>query len=230
MRRRKILVVEDDRKTVELIRLYLDKDGYRVIVAYSGDKAIDLARSERPDLIVLDLMLPDVDGLEVCRTLRDESDVPIVMLTARATERDKLIGLDLGADDYITKPFSPGELLARVRAVLRRVQEIPYPAQREAAFGELRVDFLRREVTVGGKSANLTPAEFRVLAALVTEPGRVFERTELIDKAFGNYFEGFERTIDVHIANLRRKVEPDPKQPRYVKTVYGVGYRFEDKQ
>ena len=135
MRRRKILVVEDDRKTVELIRLYLDKDGYRVIAAYSGDKAVDLARSERPDLIVLDLMLPEIDGLEVCRILRRESDVPIVMLTARTTEQDKLSGLDLGADDYITKPFSPRELLARVRAVLRRVQEIPYPDQQEAAFG-----------------------------------------------------------------------------------------------
>jgi DNA-binding response OmpR family regulator len=152
------------------------------------------------------------------------------MLTARTTEQDKLSGLDLGADDYITKPFSPRELLARVRAVLRRVQEIPYPDQQEAAFGELRVDFLRREVTVGGRNANLTPAEFRLLAALVTEPGRVFDRADLIDKAFGNYFEGFERTIDVHIANLRRKVEPDPKQPRYIKTVYGVGYKFEDKQ
>jgi DNA-binding response OmpR family regulator len=230
VRRRKILIVEDDRKTVELIRLYLDKDGYRVIAAYSGDKAVDLARSERPDLIVLDLMLPEVDGLEVCRTLRRESDVPIVMLTARTTEQDKLSGLDLGADDYITKPFSPRELMARVRAVLRRVQEIPYPDQQEAAFGELRVDFLRREVTVGGRNANLTAAEFRLLAALATEPGRVFDRADLIDKAFGNYFEGFERTIDVHIANLRRKVEPDPKQPRYIKTVYGVGYKFEDKQ
>ena len=230
MRRRKILIVEDDRKTVELIRLYLDKDGYRVIAAYSGDKAVDLARSEHPDLIVLDLMLPKIDGIEVCRTLRRESDVPIVMLTARATEQDKLSGLDLGADDYMTKPFSPGELMARVRAVLRRVQKIPYPAQQEAVFGEMHIDFLRREVTVGGKSANLTPAEFRLLAALVTESGRVFERPELIDKAFGSYFEGFERTIDVHIANLRRKVEPDPKRPRYIKTVYGVGYKFEDKQ
>ena len=211
---------------MELIRLYLENNGYRVIAAYSGDDALELARSERPDLIVLDLMLPEINGLEVCRILRSESDVPIIMLTAKTTERDKLIGLDLGADDYVTKPFSPKELVARVRAVLRRAQEGPRPTQRQATFGELHIDFLRHEVSVAGKNANLTPAEFRLLAALAGEPGMVFTRAQLIDTAFGYQFDGFERTIDVHIANLRKKIESDPKRTRYVKSIYGVGYKF----
>ena len=224
---KKILVVEDDKKTSELVRLYLENDGYQVLAAYSGDRALEMARSERPDLIVLDLLLPQIDGLEVCRTLRAESEVPIVMLTARTTERDKLTGLDLGADDYLTKPFSPRELAARVRAVLRRAQETPQPRERQATFGELTIDFPSQKVSVGGKDISLTPAEFRLLAALAAEPGRVFSRAQLIDKAFGYEFEGFERTIDVHIANLRKKVEPDPKNPRYIKSVYGMGYKFE---
>jgi len=225
---KKVLVVEDDKKTSELVRLYLENDGYRVVAAYSGDKALELARSERPDLILLDLLLPQIDGLEVCRILRQESDVPIIMLTAKSTERDKLIGLELNADDYITKPFSPRELVARIRAVLRRTRDIPHPSQRQAIFGELHIDFLRQEVSAAGRSTSLTPAEFRLLAALAAEPGRVFSRSQLIDRAFGYEFDGFERTIDVHVANLRRKVEPDPKRPRYIKSVYGVGYKFED--
>ncbi len=221
---KRILVVDDDVKTVELVKLYLVRDGYRVITAYDGVEALRLARECHPDLIVLDLMLPGIDGLEVCRTLRRESDVPIIMLTARTTDQDKLTGLGLGADDYITKPFSPRELAARVRAVLRRL-----PGERgpeEIKRGDLVVNFLKYEASLGGKPLNLTTVEFKLLSVLVKEPGRVFSRSQLIEQAFGYDFEGFERTIDVHILNLRRKLEPDPSRARYIKTVYGAGYKF----
>ena len=224
----KILVVDDDRKIVELVRLYLEKDGYRVLVAYDGLKALELARQRRPDLIVLDLMLPQLDGLDVCRILRGEGNkVPIIMLTAKTTEEDKLVGLDLGADDYVTKPFSPRELVARVRAVLRRLrEEEEYKGPSEVRFGDLVVDFVRHEVWVRGEPVHLTPTEFRLLEVLIKEPGRAFSRLELLDRVFGYDFEGFERTIDVHVKNLRRKIEPDRKNPTYIKTVYGVGYKF----
>ncbi len=223
----KILVVDDDRKIVELVRLYLEKDGYRVLVAYDGLKALELARQRRPDLIVLDLMLPQLDGLDVCRILRGEGNkVPIIMLTAKTTEEDKLVGLDLGADDYVTKPFSPRELVARVRAVLRRLREEEHKGPSEVRFGDLVVDFVRHEVWVRGEPVHLTPTEFRLLEVLIKEPGRAFSRLELLDRVFGYDFEGFERTIDVHVKNLRRKIEPDRKNPTYIKTVYGVGYKF----
>ena len=221
---KKVLVVDDDAKTVELVRLYLDRDGYQVLTAYDGVEALRLARQGSPDLIVLDLMLPDIDGLEVCRTLRRESDVPIIMLTARTTDRDKLAGLDLGADDYVTKPFSPKELVARVRAVLRRL-----PGERgpeEIKIGELEMNFEKHQASFGGKPLNLTSLEFNLLGALAREPDRVFTRANLIEEALGYDFEGFDRTIDVHILNLRRKLEPDPSHPRYIKTIYGVGYKF----
>jgi DNA-binding response OmpR family regulator len=221
---KKVLVVDDDVKTVELIRLYLDRDGYQVLTAYDGIEALRLARESCPDLIVLDLMLPDIDGLEVCRTLRHESDVPIIMLTARTTDQDKLTGLGLGADDYVTKPFSPKVLVARVRAVLRRL-----PGERgpeEMKRGELSMDFTKYEAFFAGRPLNLTSVEFRLLGILVQEPGRVCTRASLIEEALGYDFEGFDRTIDVHILNLRRKLEPDPSHPRYIKTVYGVGYKF----
>ena len=221
---KKVLVVDDDVKTVELVRLYLDRDGYQVLTAYDGIEALRLARESRPDLIVLDLMLPDIDGLEVCRTLRHESDVPIIMLTARTTDQDKLTGLDLGADDYVTKPFSPKELAARVRAVLRRL-----PGERgpeEIKSGELSMDFTKHEAWLAGRPLNLTSIEFKLLGILAKEPGRVFSRASLIEEALGYDFEGFDRTIDVHILNLRRKLEADPSHPRYIKTVYGVGYKF----
>jgi len=223
---KRVLVVDDDVKTVELVKLYLNRDGYRVLTAYDGVEALRLARESHPDLIVLDLMLPGIDGIEVCRILRAESDVPIIMLTAKTTDQDKLVGLDLGADDYVTKPFSPRELAARVRAVLRRLPGERSPA--EIKHGELTVNFLKHEVSLAGKPVNLTPVEFKLLAVLIKQPGRVFSRAELIEKAFGYDFDGFDRTIDVHILNLRRKLEPDPDHPRYIKTVYGAGYKLSE--
>jgi two-component system alkaline phosphatase synthesis response regulator PhoP len=228
MNKPKILVVDDERKIVELIRLYLEKDGYRVLVATDGLDGLDLARQKRPDLILLDLMLPGMDGLDICRILQAESDVPIIMLTARTTDEDKLIGLELGADDYVTKPFNPREVVARVRAVLRRVGKEAARGPTEMRFAGLAIDRRRREVRVRGEVANLTPTEFRLLEVLAGEPGRAFNRLELLDRVFGFDFEGFERTVDVHVKNLRKKIEPDPRQPTYVKTVYGVGYKFED--
>jgi len=209
---------------VELAKLYLNRDGYKVLTAYNGVEALRLARESHPDLIVLDLMLPGIDGFEVCRTLRDESDVPIIMLTARTTDQDKLTGLGLGADDYVTKPFSPKELAARIKAVLRRLPGERGPA--EIKRGEITVNFFKHEASLAGRALNLTTVEFKLLGVLVKEPGRVFSREQLIEKALGYDFEGFDRTIDVHILNLRRKLEPDPIHPRYIKTVYGAGYKF----
>jgi DNA-binding response OmpR family regulator len=223
-----ILVVDDDRKTVDLIRLYLEKDGYRVLVAYDGRRALELAMARQPGLIILDLMLPLLDGLDVCRTLQSEFEIPIIMLTARTTEEDKLEGLDLGADDYVTKPFSPRELVARVRAVLRRARTKKDAGLPEVRFGDLVIDFIRHEARVGNQSVHLTPKEFNLLETLVQQPGRVFSRLELLEHAFGFDYEGFERTVDVHVMNLRKKIEPDPGRPTYIQTVYGLGYKFEE--
>jgi two-component system alkaline phosphatase synthesis response regulator PhoP len=224
MSSKRVLVVDDDTKTVELVKLYLNRDGYKVITAYDGAEALRLARETRPDLIVLDLMLPGIGGLEVCRTLRDESDVPIVMLTARTTDEDKLTGLSLGADDYVSKPFSPRELAARVRAVLRRLPGERGPA--EIKRGELVLNFIKQEASISDRPLNLTPIEFKLLGVLIKEPGRVFSRAQLVENSFGLDYKGFDRTIDVHILNLRRKIEPDPGHPKYIKTVYGTGYKF----
>jgi two-component system, OmpR family, alkaline phosphatase synthesis response regulator PhoP len=221
---KKVLVVDDDVKTVELVKLYLNRDGYRVITAYNGTDALKMAREEHPDLIVLDLMLPGINGLDVCRTLREESDVPIIMLTALTTDDDRLKGLNYGADDYMTKPFSPRELAARVRAVLRRL-----PGERgpeKIQHGELMVDFLKHEAYIESKPLNLTPIEFKILGALVKEPGRVFSRAQIIENALGHDFDSFDRTIDVHILKLRRKLEPEPHHPRFIKTIYGAGYKL----
>jgi two-component system alkaline phosphatase synthesis response regulator PhoP len=227
MSSRRILVVDDDVKTVELVKLYLNRDGYKVITAYDGIEALDLARKSHPDLIVLDLMLPGCDGLEICRTLKNESDVPIIMLTARTTEDDKLTGLNLGADDYMTKPFSPRELAARVRVILRRLpEETLQRGPAEIKRSELTLNFLNHEASVAGRVLHLTPIEFKLLGVLAREPGRVFNREQLIEMVFGYDFDGFDRTVDVHILNLRRKLEPDPNHPKYIKTVYGAGYKF----
>jgi DNA-binding response OmpR family regulator len=227
MASRRILVVDDDVKTVELVKLYLNRDGYKVLTAYDGLEALNLARQSHPDLIVLDLMLPGCDGLEICRTLKNESDIPIIMLTARTTEDDKLAGLNLGADDYMTKPFSPRELAARVRVILRRLpEETLQRGPAEIKRGELTLNFLNREASIAGRVLQLTPIEFKLLGVLAREPGRVFSREQLIEMVFGYDFAGFDRTVDVHILNLRRKLEPDSNHPRYIKTVYGAGYKF----
>jgi two-component system, OmpR family, alkaline phosphatase synthesis response regulator PhoP len=223
----RVLVVDDDKKTVGLVKLYLERDGYKVDVAYDGDEGLHQARELHPDLIVLDLMLPGKDGLEVCRTLRGESDVPIIMLTARTTEEDILCGLGFGADDYVTKPFSPRELAARVRTVLRRLPDqamLRGPAEINA--GDLVVNFQKHEALLAGRLLRLTPIEFKLLGVLVKEPGRTFSRAQLIESVLGYDFDGFDRTIDVHILNLRRKLESDPASPKMIKTIYGIGYKF----
>ncbi len=224
---KRVLVVDDDVKTVELVKLYLNRDGYRVFSANNGNDALRLARENHPDLIVLDLMLPGMNGLDVCRTLRQESDVAIIMLTALTTDDDRLTGLNLGADDYVTKPFSPRELAARVRAVLRRL-----PGERgpeKIKHGALTIDFLKHEAYLADKPLNLTPIEFKVLGVLAKEPGRVFSRAQIIENALGQDFESFDRTIDVHILKLRRKLEPDSRHPKYIKTIYGAGYKLMEK-
>jgi len=226
---RTILVVDDDRKTVDLIRLYLEKDEYQVLVAYDGRQALETTRLVHPDLIILDLMLPKIDGLDVCRTIRAETEIPIIILTAKTTEDDKLVGLDMGADDYITKPFSPRELVARLRAVLRRSAEESQSGPLRFECGDLVVDFLRRQVSLLGEITHLTPKEFHLLEILIRQPERIFSRLDLLKAAFGYDYGGLECTVDVHIMNLRKKVEPDPAQPRYVQTIYGVGYKFAEE-
>jgi DNA-binding response OmpR family regulator len=227
----KILVVEDDIKTANLIRLYLRQAGYKVEAANDGYTGLDLSRSMQPDLIILDLMLPNLDGLDICRLLRLETNVPIIILTAKATEEDVLRGLELGADDYIAKPFSPREVVARVKTVLRRVQEHNLSnGQKELEFGDLIINLTRHEVAIEGEVIHLTPKEFRLLETLAKEPGRAFSRLELVERAFGYDYEGLERTVDAHVMNLRKKIEKDHTNPHYVETVYGVGYRFLERR
>jgi len=224
---RTILVVDDEPRIVELARDYLEHAGFRVITANDGRAALDVARHHRPDLIVLDLGLPGLDGLDVTRELRRDGSLPIVMVTARDDELDKVLGLELGADDYLTKPFSPRELVARVKAVLRRTDRPTDPSD-VIRVGELQLDVLRMRTEVAGRSIDLTPTEFTLLATLARQPGRIFTRSQLLDALHGVAFESYERAIDSHIKNLRRKLEPDPRQPRFVLTVYGVGYRLAD--
>jgi DNA-binding response OmpR family regulator len=223
----KILVVDDDKTITDLIRRYVEKDGYQTLIAGDGLQALELIRRKHPDLVVLDLMLPGMDGLDICRILRQEGNpVPIIMLTAKSTEIDKLVGLELGADDYVTKPFSPKELLARIRAVMRRTGEAASTKPMEVSLGELVVDFVRHEVRAQGQVVEMTPTEFKLLETMVHSPGRAFSRMELLDSVFGLDYEGLERTVDVHVMNLRHKIEPDPAKPTYIQTVYGLGYRL----
>jgi DNA-binding response OmpR family regulator len=220
-----ILVVDDERKIVTVLKGYLEQAGFRVVTAGDGQMALTTFRHEKPDLVILDLMLPGIGGLDVCRTLRRESSVPIIMLTARAEEADRLIGLELGADDYVVKPFSPREVVLRVRAILRRVEgEVATSEVLQA--GDITLDLAAHQATVAGQVVELTPTEFALLAVLARAPGRVFARTQLIQQIQDSPLEGFDRTIDVHIRNIRAKIEADPKNPRIILTVYGIGYKL----
>jgi DNA-binding response OmpR family regulator len=222
--------VDDEPKIVQFARDYLEHAGFSVLTAFNGKTALAVARSAKPDLVVLDLGLPDMDGLDVTRSLRKDGDMPIIMLTARGEETDKLVGLELGADDYITKPFSPKELVARVRAVLRRSETTAANTQAEVIrTADLTLDVPRLRLTVGERIVELTPTEFQLLATLASQPGRIFTRAQLLDAIHGVAFESYERAIDAHIKNIRRKIEPNPRQPRYILMVYGVGYKFTDQ-
>lgn len=224
-----ILVVDDEPKIIQISRDYLENAGFSVLSAGDGKAALAVARAEKPDLVILDLGLPEMDGLDVTRALRKNSNVPIIMLTARDEETDKLIGLELGADDYITKPFSPKELVARVRAVLRRFESASAAAEVIRA-ADVTLDVPRMRVTVGAETVEVTPSEFELLAVLTRQPGRIFTRAQLLDALHGVAIESYERAIDAHIKNIRRKIEPNPREPRYILTVYGVGYKFTDGQ
>ena len=221
----KILVVDDETKIVRLVRSYLEQSGFTVVEANDGQTALIQARREKPDLVVLDLGLPGIDGLEVARTLRRERDTPIIMLTARIEDTDKIVGLEIGADDYMTKPFNPRELVARVRAVLRRTSGVAAAAEVLRA-GALVLDAGGHQATLDGRVLDLTPTEFELLAVLLQNPGRAFTRLELLDRVQGDAYEGYERTIDAHVKNLRAKLGDDPRHPRYVQTVFGVGYKL----
>ena len=223
-----ILIVEDEAELAQVLRDYLERAGYVVHSVRDGVSAVSHFQHKPTDLVLLDLNLPGMDGLEVAHQLRRHSDVPIIMVTARVEETDRLVGLEIGADDYIVKPFSPREVVARVRAVLRRTQGKP-SAPRVLRAADVEVDLERHRVYVGDREAQLTPTEFSLLAALVEQPGRAFTRLQLLAAAQGEAYEGYERTIDAHIKNLRAKIEPDPKDPAYIMTVFGVGYRFNDE-
>ena len=220
-----VLIVDDDKKIAALLKTYFEKDGFITCLAHDGYQALETIRAHSPDLVVLDLMLPGLDGWEVCRRARKESDIPILMLTARDEETDRLIGLELGADDYVAKPFSPREVVARVRAILRRAGKVPAKPD-TIRIGRLTIQPAEHLVTKDGTPLDMTPTEFRLLALLAANPNRVFSRLQLVEQVQGYAFEGYERTIDSHIKNLRRKLEDNPKEPRHIITVYGIGYKF----
>jgi DNA-binding response OmpR family regulator len=220
-----ILIIEDEPELVKVLRSYLEQAGYEVITAYRGDSGLSNWEHKRPDLVILDLNLPGMDGLDVAREIRRKADTPIIMLTARVEEADRLIGLEIGADDYITKPYSPREVVARVRAVLRRAVATP-SAPSVLRVADLEIDLDAHIVNISGRSVDLTPTEFNLLTALAGQPGRAFSRLQLSEAALGAAYEGYDRTIDAHIKNLRAKIEDNPKHPRYIETVFGVGYRF----
>ncbi|HJW91972.1 MAG TPA: response regulator transcription factor [Anaerolineales bacterium] len=221
----KILVVDDEPEIVKLVRAYLERAGFIVVTAYEGQQALAVFRHERPNLVVLDLNLPGMDGLDVCRVMRRDADVPIIMLTARIEETDRLIGLELGADDYVVKPFSPREIVARVRAVLRRTEGVPVRPKMISAAG-ITVDLTTRIASISGQPLDLTTMEFDLLAVLVGHPGLVFTRMQLLEQTQDVTYEGYERTIDVHVKNLRKKLGDDSQNPHFIETVRGVGYRF----
>jgi len=220
-----IMVVDDEPRLVSLVEAYLTQEGFRVVTAGDGRQALFLARQEKPDLIVLDIMMPEMDGYDFMRLHRKEQETPIILLTARVEDDDKVLGLELGADDYLTKPFRPRELVARIRAVLRRMGQV-HPSAQVLRAGDITVDRETHTVQVAERYVDLTPSEFDLLATLMSFPGRAYSRLELLDRIQGVAYEGYERTIDVHVKNLRAKIEAVPRTPRYIQTVYGVGYRF----
>jgi DNA-binding response OmpR family regulator len=225
----KVLIVDDEKRISEGVKKYFEQAGFEVESAFDGHSALKMALNDMPDLIVLDWMLPGMSGIDVCREIRRESNVPIIMLTARVEESDKLIGLELGADDYMTKPFSPRELVARARAVLRRSQMEPVQSRTTYRFGDVTLDLSSRECKVKGEPVSLTPTEFDILAYMVKHPNQVFSRAKLLEATDLGVFEGVERTIDVHVHNLRKKIEINPTNPEFIITVFGVGYRFVNK-
>ena len=227
MANEKILVVDDDKNICELLRLYLVKEGYSVTMAHDGEAALTDFDKLHPDLVLLDVMMPVMDGWEVCRKIRAKDNTPIIMLTAKGEIEDRIIGLELGADDYLIKPFSPRELVARVRALFRRAHQADEPAVEVLDFGDLVIDISGHKILVEGKEVDLTASEFKLLTTLARHPGRVYNRMELVEKVLGYDFEGYERTIDSHVKNLRAKLGDDPKKPKWLYTVHGVGYRFE---
>lgn len=221
-----VLIIEDEVELVKILKIYLEKAGYEVFLAVRGDLGLTLWEQKKPDLLIIDLNLPVVDGLDVTRTIRKQSDVPIIMLTARVEEMDRLIGLELGADDYISKPFSPREVVARVKAVLRRSNRAYSLDNKLLEIGDLIIDIEGHRVTRGTQVVELTPTEFSILTAMASQPGRVFSRLQLLEQSQGTAYEGYERTIDAHVKNLRSKLESDPHNPQCIETVFGVGYRF----
>lgn len=226
--RRTVLVVDDNEKIVEVLAAYLDAAGFDVLTAYDGESAQQAVRARRPDIALLDIMLPGVDGIELTRRFQRDYDLPVILVTAKTEEIDRLIGLEVGADDYVSKPFSPREVVARVKAVLRRVDRSSATAAGETlVVGDLVVDTARREVTVAGEKVELTRTEFEILATMAAHPGRVYSRLQLLEAVSGDAFEGYERTIDAHVKNIRKKIGDDPKEPRYIRTVFGVGYKVE---
>ncbi|MCJ7625737.1 MAG: response regulator transcription factor [Anaerolineaceae bacterium] len=220
-----VLIIEDEHELVKVLRSYLEQAGYSVLTANRGDTGLYIWQTKHPDMVLLDLNLPGMDGLEVARAIRKQSETPLIMVTARVEEIDRLIGLELGADDYITKPFSPREVVARVKTVLRRAGAASVTAE-VLRVAELEIDLVAHSVTLGGDAIDLTPTEFSILTTLAGQPGRVFSRLQLLEATQGNAYEGYERTIDAHIKNLRSKLEVNPKKPQYIETVFGVGYRF----
>jgi DNA-binding response OmpR family regulator len=223
---KKLLVVDDKAEIRKLLKSYFTQEGFDVVTAADGQEALFVARQEKPDLVLLDLMMPEMNGYDFLRAFNRESDTPVIILTAKLDESDKVLGLELGADDYVVKPFSPRELTARVRAVLRRLEKQQHKDTDILRYGNITIDFQGRMVTIGERLVDLTPSEFELLATMMRAPGRVFTRLELLERLQGTAYEGYERTIDVHIRNLRAKIEPDPANPHYIETVYGVGYRF----
>ena len=223
---KKIFIVDDEPQIVKVLKAYLEKAGYQVVTADDGKNALGIFQREKPDFLILDLNLPGLDGLEVCKSIRRDSNIPILMLTARVEEADKLIGLELGADDYVIKPFSPREVVARVRTILRRAAAEPSQAN-VIQVGDLQIDLEQHSVMLSDRPVELTPTEFDLLVVLARQPRRVFTRLQLMEQAQGSAFEGYERTIDAHIKNIRLKLEPNPKKPVYIQTVFGVGYKIE---